>query len=176
MPRVGHPWRKHFCDAWFIVIEVDTSMMIILVMSWNTSTIAQVWLSWFCHKFVMDVHAWQKNDLLWQTRIITEVYFLVLLLSLWISIQSSPRFSWRSIRCNSFCGVFVEIRWIVGLWSDYLWILFEHSLNSFMHDLYSFVFLSDLLVWFGQLDWFFLQWERCFVMGSILRCPHPVTK
>ena len=33
-----------------------------------------------------------------------------LLLSLWISIQSSPRFSWRSIRYNSFCGVFVEIR------------------------------------------------------------------
>ena len=41
-----------------------------------------------------------------------------LLLSLWISIQSSPRSSWRSIRCNSFCGVFVEIRWIVGLWSS----------------------------------------------------------
>ena len=61
MPRVGHPWRKHFCDAWFIVMEVDTSVMIILVMSWNTSTTAQVWLSWFCHKFVMDVHAWQKT-------------------------------------------------------------------------------------------------------------------
>ena len=41
-----------------------------------------------------------------------------ILLSLWISIQSSPRSSWRSIRCNSFCGVFVEIRWIVGLWSS----------------------------------------------------------
>ena len=61
MPRVGHPWRKHFCDARFIVMEVDTSVMIILVMSWNTSTTAQVWLSWFCHKFVMDVHAWQKT-------------------------------------------------------------------------------------------------------------------
>ena len=42
-------------------MEVDTSVMIILVMSWNTSTTAQVWLSWFCHKIVMDVHAWQKT-------------------------------------------------------------------------------------------------------------------
>ena len=61
MPRVSHPWRKHFCDAGFIVMEVDTSVIIILVMSWNTSTTAQVWLSWFCHKIVMDVHAWQKT-------------------------------------------------------------------------------------------------------------------
>ena len=61
MPRVGHPWRKHFCDTRFIVMEVDTSVMIILVMSWNTSTTAQVWLSWFCHKIIMDVHAWQKT-------------------------------------------------------------------------------------------------------------------
>ena len=45
-----------------------------------------------------------------------------------------------------------------------------------MHYFYSFVFLSDLLVWFGKLDWFFLQWERCFVMGSILQCSIPVTK
>ena len=75
MPHVGHPWRKHLFDAQFIVMEVDTSVMIILVMSWNTSTTAQVWLSWFCHKIVVDVHAWQKRDLLWQTRIIMEVYF-----------------------------------------------------------------------------------------------------
>ena len=26
MPRVGHPWRKHFYDARFIVMEVDTSI------------------------------------------------------------------------------------------------------------------------------------------------------
>ena len=50
-------------------MEVDTSVMIILVMSWNTSTTAQVWLSWFCHKFVMDVHAWQKT---WPT--VTNTY------------------------------------------------------------------------------------------------------
>ena len=61
MPCVGHPWRKHFCDVRFIVMEVHTSVMIILVMSSNTSTTAHVWLSWFCHKFVMNVHAWQKT-------------------------------------------------------------------------------------------------------------------
>ena len=32
-----------------------------------------------------------------------------LLLSLWFSIQSSHRCSWRSIWCNYFCGVFAEI-------------------------------------------------------------------
>ena len=69
MPRVGHPWRKHFHDVPFIVMEVDTSVMIILVMSWNTSTTAQVWLSWFYHKIVMDVHAWQKT---WPT--VTNTY------------------------------------------------------------------------------------------------------
>ena len=68
------------------------------------------------------------------------------------------------------------IRWIVSLWSDYLWILFESYLNSFMHDYYSFVFLSNLLIWFGPLDWLFLQLEGCFVMGSILRCSIPVTE
>ena len=58
----------------------------------------------------------------------------------------------------------------------YPWILFEFSLNFFMHDYYSFIFLSDLLIWFGQLDWFFLRWERCFVMGSILWCSIAVTE
>ena len=29
-----------------------------------------------------------------------------------------------------------------------------------MHDCYSFVFLSDLLIWFGQLDRFFLAMEE----------------
>ena len=56
-------------------------------------------------------------------------YAIWLLLSLWISIQSSPWSSWRSIRCNSFCGVFVEIWWIVGLWSSLsinnIWIFSE---------------------------------------------------
>ena len=69
MPRVGHPWRKHYYDAWFIVMIMDTSMMIILVMSWNTATTAQVWLPWFCHKIIMDAHAWQKT---WPT--VTNTY------------------------------------------------------------------------------------------------------
>ena len=59
MPRVGHPWRKHFCDAWYIIMEVD--VMIILVMSWNTSTTAHLWLSWSCHKMFMDVHWYVSN-------------------------------------------------------------------------------------------------------------------
>ena len=58
----------------------------------------------------------------------------------------------------------------MGLWLDYSLKVTESSMNSFMHDCYSFVFLSDLSVRFGQLDWFILQWERCFVMGSILQC------
>ena len=49
-------------------------------------------------------------------------------------------------------------------------------MNSFMLDEDSFVFLSDLLIWFGQLDRFFLQWERCILMGSILRCSILVTE
>ena len=50
--------------------------------------------------------------------------------------------------------MFVGIRWIVGLWSEYLWTLMESFLNLIMHACYSFVFISDLSVWFDQLDWF----------------------
>ena len=91
MPRVGHPWRKHFYDAWFIVMEVDTFMMIILVMSWNTCTTAQVWLSWFCHKIVMDVHTWQKR---WPT--VTNMYHhgSVLICSV---IALSASVAWQSL-------------------------------------------------------------------------------
>ena len=43
------------------------------------------------------------------------------------------------------------------LLSDELWvydqIIYEYYLSLLrMHDLYSFVFLSDLLIWFAQLD------------------------
>ena len=81
MPRVGHPWRKHFCDARFIVMEVDTSMMIILVMSWT-----QVWLSWFCHKFVMNENPWQKmRPTMTNTYHHGSVFFVVLrVASYWI--------------------------------------------------------------------------------------------
>ena len=76
MPCVGHPSRKHFCDARFIVMEVDTSVMIILYChvtllrqhryDYLDSTIKSSWM------YMHD----RKRDLLWQTRIITEVYFL----------------------------------------------------------------------------------------------------
>ena len=36
---------------------------------WNTSIASQVWLSWLCHKIVMDVHAWYKT---WPT--VTNTY------------------------------------------------------------------------------------------------------
>ena len=94
--------------------------------------------------------------------------------SLWISIQSSPRSSWRFIRCNSFCGVFDEIPWIVGLWSrlsmNNIWI----SSEFFYVWLVIFASLFELSVWFGLLDWSFLQWEKCLALGSILRCSVPV--
>ena len=62
-------------------MEVDTSVMIILVMSWNTSMIAHVWLSWFCHKIVMDVHAWQKTrPTVTNTYHHESVFFVVMLL------------------------------------------------------------------------------------------------
>ena len=80
-----------------------------------------------------------------------------LLLSLWFSIKSSARCSWRSIRCNTFCGVFVEIRWILDLWSSL-------SMNNIW-------FFSEFLC----MVWYFLQWENCLALGSILRCPFPVT-
>jgi len=72
-----------------------------------------------------------------------------LLLSLWISIQSSPWSSWISIRCNSFCVVFVEIQWIVGLWSSLsmsnIWISSE----------FFYVWLSYLCksLWIISLVW-----------------------
>ena len=60
--------------------------------------------------------------------------------------------------------------------SGRLGIFFESSLNSYMHDLISFVILLELYVLFGQLDWVFLQREKCLALGSILRCPFPVTE
>ena len=71
--------------------------------------------------------------------------------------------------------MFVEIRWIVGLWSrlsmNNIWIFSEF----FYVWLVIFASLFELSVWFGLLDWSFLQWEKCLALGSILRCPFPVT-
>ena len=98
-----------------------------------------------------------------------------ILLSLWFSIQSSPQCYWISIRCNTFCGMFADIRWIVGLWSslsmNIIWISSEFLYAWF--DIFASLF--ELLIWFGQLDWFFLEWGKCLALGSILRCPFPVT-
>ena len=93
-----------------------------------------------------------------------------LLLSFWISIQCSPPLLWRSIRCNLLFAVCLLRRWILGLWSSQsmnnIWIFSEF----FYVWLVIFASLFELSVWFGLLDWSFLQWEKCLALGSILRC------
>ena len=149
--------------------------MIILVMSWNTSTTAQVWLSWFCHKFVMDVHAWQKTR-----PTVTNTYHHVSVFFFVVSLFDSQYHVLLDVLGDLFdviffCDVFAEIRWIMDLWSslsmNIIWISSEFLYAWF--DI--FVILFELSVWFGQLHWFFLQWEKCLALGSILRCPFPVT-
>ena len=52
--------------------------------------------------------------------------------------------SWRSIWCNSFCDVFVGIRWALSLWSDlsfYPWKLFEFLWSLICMITYNLVFL-----------------------------------
>jgi hypothetical protein len=97
-----------------------------------------------------------------------------LLLSLWFSI-CSPWCSWRSIRCNLLlrcvCQDPMNCGFMISLSMNIIWIFSEFFYAWFI----IFVFLFELSVWFGQLDWFFLRWERCFALGSILWCPHPVT-
>ena len=44
-----------------------------------------------------------------------------------------------------------------------------------MCDWVIFASLFELSVWFGLLDWSFLQWEKCLALGSILWCPFPMT-
>ena len=74
-----------------------------------------------------------------------------------------------------FCGVFAEIRWIVDLWTrlsmNIIWFFSEFLYAWF--DIFASLF--ELSVWFRLLDWSFLQWEKCLALGSILRCPFPVT-
>ena len=72
--------------------------------------------------------------------------------------------------------MFVEIDELWVYDQDYLWAIFESFLNSFMYDWVIFASLFELSVWFGLLDWSFLQWEKCLALGSILRCPYPVTE
>ena len=87
----------------------------------------------------------------------------------WLSLSLlilNTMVSWRSTWCNSFCGVFVGIRWTLSLWSDlfYPWKLFEFWSLICMIFIASY-FFSKTLVWFGQQDWFFLQWEEVLCSG-----------
>ena len=150
-----------------------------LVMSWYTSTTAQVWLSWFCHKFVMDVHAWQKKR-----PTVTNMYHhgSVFFCSVdgFFSLFGS-QYNVLPLSCGDLFNVIFFLpcicwdRWILGLWSSLsmnnIWIFSE----LFYVWLVIFASLFKLSVWFGLLDWSFLQWEKCLALGSILRCPLPVT-
>ena len=68
--------------------------------------------------------------------------------------------------------------------SNELWVydqvhlleIIESSLNSFMYDWVTFASIFELSVWFGLLDWSFLQWEKCLPLSSILWCPYPVDR
>ena len=63
------------------------------------------------------------------------------------------------------CGFMISLSMnIIWIFSEFLYAWFD-----------IFVILFELSVWFGQLDWFFLQWEKCLTLGSISRCRHPVT-
>ena len=158
MPRVGHPWWKHFYDARFIIMEVDTSMMIFLLMSWNTSTTAQVWLSWFCHKIVMDVHAWQKT---WPTVTNTyhheSVFFLVHLLMCWDQgIPILPFEPWflASPSClplQSFSYQSQIYERVIECWGDYH-LKHKSKSSSTTHH------LLPLGEW-CLLDWLGVTWE-----------------
>ena len=78
---------------------------------------------------------------------------------------------WRSIRCNLLLRCVCWDRGIVGLRSSLsmnnIWIFSEF----FYVWLVIFASLFELSVWFGLLDWSFLQWEKCLALGLILRCP-----
>ena len=84
--------------------------------------------------------------------------------------------SWRSIWCNSFCGVFVGIWWTLSLWSDlcfYPWKLFESFDLLYAWALIASYFFSDIWVLFGQLDLFILQWEKVLCSGFDLTVLDP---
>ena len=61
----------------------------------------------------------------------------------------------RSMNCGFMISLSMNIIWIFSKFF-YAWFGI-------------FVFLFELSVWFGQLDWLLLQWERCLALGSILR-------
>ena len=85
--------------------------------------------------------------------------------------------SWRSIWCNSFCGVFVGIWWTSSLWSVISFYIHGNYL-SFFDLLYAWsliasYFFSDIWVLSGQLDLFILQWEEVLCSGFDLTVLDP---
>ena len=86
-----------------------------------------------------------------------------LLLSFWLPIQCSDRCSCRSISCNDFlwCVCWDPMNFEFMIRSMFLsmkviWVFFDHLYAWLTNSIY---FLSDILVLFGQLDLFILQWE-----------------
>ena len=80
-----------------------------------------------------------------------------------ISVQSSPWSPWSSIWCNLLlqcvCWDPMNYGFMIRLFIESNESLLniesnESLLNFIMHDFYSFVFLSDLSLWFGQRYWF----------------------
>ena len=85
--------------------------------------------------------------------------------------------SWRSIWCNSFCGVFVGIGWTLTLWWDLSFYIHESYL-SFFDLLYAWLliasyFFSDIWDLFGQPGLFILQWEELLCSGFDLTVLDP---
>ena len=70
--------------------------------------------------------------------------------------------SWRSIWCNSFCGVFVGIRWTLSLWSDLY--IHESYLSLLWYPIcmisYSLVFLLRIFDLFRPTRSIFLAMGR----------------
>ena len=87
------------------------------------------------------------------------------LVARWLSLSRwilNTMVSWRSIWCNSFCGVFVGIRWTLTLWSDlcfYPLKLFEFLWSLLCMISYSLVFL------FQYLGFVWPTWSIYLAMG-----------
>ena len=95
-------------------------------------------------------------------------------------MASSLSLSWFSIQWYlgdlfdvNFCGVFVGIRWIVSLWSDYPWNYLSLFWSLLCMIIIASYFFSHLLIWFGQLDWFFFPWEEVLCSGFHLAVLNP---
>ena len=92
-----------------------------------------------------------------------------LLLSLWSSIPWSPRSCWSSIRCNLLlrcvCWDQMNCGFIIWIFMRSNWVFYE------LYYAWLFVFLSDLFIWFGQLDWFIFSGRGAlYWVQYILRC------